>query len=308
MNRDNGDLGQLLRAQDNVITYAQATALMTRATLRHRLDAGRWQRAHRGIFIAHNGPVTTRQRRWVAVFAGGNGRMAPLAGPSALEELGMRGYPATRIHIMIPARRMETDPPPGVVAHRTRHLPATDYRHTFPPCTTPARSVVDAASWAVSTDGARALVAAAFQQRLVTLPAMQDVLSRLPTVRRHRLIGQTALDAAGGFESISELEFLDLCREGWLPTPTGQTAIRDVDGRRRYRDAYFEEFGLHVEIDGGQHLDPAAYWADMQRQNAIWIAGDRVLRFPAWAIRNDRKKVIAQIQDALIERGWRPHR
>ena len=308
MNRDTGDLGQLLRAQDNVITYTQATALMTRATLRHRLDSGRWQRAHRGVFVAHNGPVTTRQRRWVAVFAGGNGRMAPLAGLSALEECGMRGYPATQIHIMIPARRMETDPPRGVVPHRTRHLPPADYRQSFPPCTAPARSVVDAASWATSDHRARALVAAAFQQRLITLPTIQDVLARLPTVRRHELIGQTALDAAGGFESISELEFLDLCRDGRLPIPTGQAALRDAEGRRRYRDAYFEEWLVHVEIDGGQHLDPAAYWADMKRQNATWIAGVRILRFPAWALRNDRKAVIAQIREALMEAGWRPQR
>jgi very-short-patch-repair endonuclease len=82
----------------------------------------------------------------------------------------------------------------------------------------------------------------------------------------------------------------------------------DADGRRRYRDAHFEEWGVHVEIDGGQHTEVAAWWADMRRQNAMAVAGDRVLRFPAWAIRNKPDEVITAVRTALIAAGWRPRR
>jgi very-short-patch-repair endonuclease len=83
-----------------------------------------------------------------------------------------------------------------------------------------------------------------------------------------------------------------------------QHARRDGDGRQRYLDAYFAEWGVHVEIDGGQHTDAAHWWADMRRQNALWIPGDRVLRFPAWAIRNRPNEVITQIRAALTAAGW----
>jgi hypothetical protein len=44
----------------------------------------------------------------------------------------------------------------------------------------------------------------------------------------------------------------------------------------------------------------------MRRQNDIWIAGDRILRFPAWMMRARPEEVAAQLRAALIAAGWRP--
>ncbi len=132
------------------------------------------------------------------------------------------------------------------------------------------------------------------------------MLDRRLRIPRHRLIVEAAADAAGGSESISELDFLRLCKSGKLPVPTRQAVVVDASGRSRYRDVFFEEWRLHVEIDGSQHMDVANWWADMQRQNEMWTPGDRVLRFPAWAIRNDPQRVIRQIRNALLAAGWRP--
>ena len=52
---------------------------------------------------------------------------------------------------------------------------------------------------------------------------------------------------------------------------------------------------MHVEIDGEQHDEPRARWADMKRQNNLWVAGDRVLRFPAWLVRRHPAEVAAQV-------------
>jgi hypothetical protein len=40
-----------------------------------------------------------------------------------------------------------------------------------------------------------------------------------------------------------------------------------------------------VEIDGAHHMDVRRWADDMLRQNQVWIAGDRILRFPAWLVR-----------------------
>jgi hypothetical protein len=170
----------------------------------------------------------------------------------------------------------------------------------------PARSVVDAAQWARGDDEARALVAAAFQQRMVGSAEVLDVLGRMPMARRGVLIARTVADAAGGAHSLAELDFLALSRKAGFPEPKLQRVRRDASGRKRYLDVLYEEYGVHVEIDGGQHMDARRAWADMRRQNDVWIAGERVLRFPAWLVRERPDEVVAQVRAALVAAGWRP--
>jgi hypothetical protein len=49
----------------------------------------------------------------------------------------------------------------------------------------------------------------------------------------------------------------------------------------------------------GAVLDAAAWWADMHRDNELTLSGYRVLRFPAFAVRDHPEEVAAQIADAL---------
>jgi hypothetical protein len=233
------------------------------------------------------------------------GRPALLGGLSALETVGFRGFPTEVVHVLVPARVTPRSPPRGVVAHRTSNLRSADVHRTGdPPGTKPARSLVDAAQWARSDRQARAILAAGFQQRLVREEEMTSVLAGMPRVRRRAVIVEAVSDAAAGAHSVPEMEFRRLCRMGGLPEPKLQTERRDGAGRRRYLDAYFTGYGVHVEIDGALHLDARQWWADMSRQNALWIAGDRVLRFPAWAIRSEPAEVLRQLTTALTAAGW----
>jgi len=299
-----GELAWLLFRQDGVISRRQALRLLSEHRLRHLVASGRWRVVHRGVLLAHNGPVSDEQRQWIAVLAVGS---SYLGGLSALQRFGLRGVRPRRIDVLLPASRRSIRPPAGVVTHRTRSLPRQDRRRVGGPLhTMPARSVVDAAQWAGSDDEARLIVAAAFQQRLVVNAEIDDVLVRMPVVRRRRLIQLTADDARGGSHALAELDLVELCRGGGLPLPSRQVVRTDRRGRRRYLDAFWEEWGLHVEIDGAHHMDVAQWWADMQRQNALWVAGERVLRFPAWLVRERPDEVIAQLRAALIAAGWRP--
>ena len=74
---------------------------------------------------------------------------------------------------------------------------------------------------------------------------------------------------------------------------------RDGDGRRRWLDAYWEEAHLAVEVDGLWHMEATAWWEDMRRGNDLIISGLRVLRFPAFVVRDQPGVVAAQIRDAL---------
>jgi very-short-patch-repair endonuclease len=271
---DLDDLDFLLFRQRNVLSRAQALRHLTAKAVQHRLECGRWEAVHRAVYLTQPGPLAEDQRRWVAALATGG----VLGGLSALAVLGLRGHGSADVHVLLAARR-DRDPPIFVVVHRTRTLPGCDvHRVGAPPCTMPARSLVDAAQWARTADQARAVIAAGFQQRLVAGDEVHDVLARMPSARRRALIAEAAADARGGVHSLPESEFLRLCRSNRLPVPTLQIR-READGRRRYIDAYFERWRVHVEIDGAQHMDVQTWWADMKRQNELWIPGDRVLRF-----------------------------
>lgn len=301
------DLDFLLFRQEEVISRRQALRYMSEKAVRHRLASGRWQLAHRGVYLTHNGPVTEQQRRWVAALAVGHGFVATMGGPTALAILGMRGRRGQQIHVLVSSARQFRRPPPGVVVHRTRHLPPED-RHQAgsPPCTMPARSLIDAAQWARSDEDAIAVIAAGFQQRLVGAVDMEPVLARMTWIKRRSLIVAAAADAAGGAESIAEIDFARLCRRAGLPEPSRQVVRLDSAGRRRYRDVYFDDWRVHVEIDGAQHMEVTSWYADMRQQNEIVISGERLLRFPGWKVRHREPEVAGQTRAALLAAGWRP--
>ncbi|GAA1774636.1 endonuclease domain-containing protein [Luedemannella helvata] len=297
---DADDLAWLLFRQDQVISRRQALSLMSVGALRHLVDSGRWRTVQRGVLVAHTGEVTHAQRCWAAVLGAAAGGDAYLAGVSALRLAGLDGLRDNVVHVLLPAERRHFNPPRGVLVHRTATLPDEDlHRVGSPPATMPARSMVDAAQWAASDNAARTFIAMTFQRRLVTEEEVERVLRRMPTIRRRPVILRAVSEAAGGAHSLIEMEFLALCRRAGLPAPVLQVVKLDASGRRRYVDGWFEEAGVHVEIDGAQHMDVEQWWRDMRRQNDLSAAGERVLRFPSWAIRHDQETVIAHLRAAL---------
>ncbi|MEV6694343.1 hypothetical protein AB0M35_22995 [Micromonospora sp. NPDC051196] len=265
--------------QEQVLSLDQARRHLSPKTIRHRVSSGRWRQVHRAVYVTHNGPIVARQLPWIGVLSAGPA--AVLGGLSAAHAWGLRRYDDGFVHILLPAGRRVRSLPPGVRVHRTTLLPESDILTVGRPRRTrPARSLVDAAQWAPSDEEARSIIAAGFQQRLVAGDDVRQVLDRLPRARRRSLIRQTAADAAGGAHSLSELDFLRLVRRAGLPEPTRQAVRRDATGRRRYLDALFEEWRIHVEIDGGQHLDPATAWQTCAGKTTCGRAGIECSAFP----------------------------
>lgn len=303
---DEDGLSRLLRRQDGVITTRQALGYLSEKAIRHRVRSGRWRRVHRGVLLAQTGWVSETQRLWIAVLATGSDRSALVGGRTALTVRGLRGVRADDIHVLVPrAKRVVV--PAGVTLHRVSYLPPQDCdRSTSPPSTAAGRSVVDAAQWARSDEEARLVIAASFQQRLVRMVDVDRALERMLNARRRALILRTAWDCAGGSESLGELDFLALCRRAGLPLPSRQVQRRDRFGRRRYLDAFFDEWRIVVEIDGAHHMAVEQMWDDAGRQNDLELAGYLVLRYPAFVVRRHPERVIADLRMALIGAGWTP--
>lgn len=161
------------------------------------------------------------------------------------------------------------------------------------------RSILDAASWMRTDNGTRAILAAGVQQRLVRPDALSAAMAHRKRMPRRALISATLRDIAGGAQALSELDFCDLTRRYRLPEPSRQAFRRDEAGRARWLDAYWEQAHVVVEVDGLWHMDAASWWADMRRDNELTAQGFRVLRFPAFAVRDQPEVVAAQIAAAL---------
>ncbi|WP_245674264.1 MULTISPECIES: type IV toxin-antitoxin system AbiEi family antitoxin domain-containing protein [Actinoplanes] len=305
------ELLKLVVHQHGVISWQQARRHLSEKAVLSRVRTGRWRKVHRAVYLAHTGPVSDRERYWIASLGAGNGRPAPVAGLSALILHGFRPPRAGAdeggpIHTVIPHRLVDRNPPPGVVVHRSRLLRQADVCLTVrPPCTMPDRSLLDAAQWALSDVAATALIAAAFQQRLVSAEQMVSLLRCRGRLIRRAVIAAAVADAGGGSESIYEVEFHRLCKAAGLPAPTRQAVRRDRDGRRRYRDVFFDPWLLQVEIDGSQHMTTGSWYADMRSGNAVAISGVRLLRFPGWKVRHRPEEVVAEVRAALLAAGWK---
>ncbi|WP_246278184.1 DUF559 domain-containing protein [Phytohabitans rumicis] len=241
------------------------------------------------------------------------GRGAVLAGLAAAAESGLRGFRAEPIDLLVPEGRTTASarrhlPPgmPGVRVHRTRSLPQEHLQVGRPMRTSTPRSLVDAAGWARGDNEARSIIAAGCQQRIVTPQEIITVVQQLPRARRRALVVETAQYAHGGATALSEIDFVKLCRRHRLPPPDLQEPRKDASGRTRYLDAYWRAWKLHVEVDGAHHMQVRYWEADMSRQNEVWIAGDRILRFSAWQVRHRPKEVADQLRRALMTAGWVP--
>ncbi|MDO3702283.1 DUF559 domain-containing protein [Micromonospora sp. C28SCA-DRY-2] len=311
---DASALRWLLFEQSGMLTWAQATAELSPARVRHLVATGRWQRICRGVLCAvpTDAGFSRDQQWWVAVLAAGPG--AVLAGLTAATAAGLRGtWRHDVVDVLVPHQRRASELPrrlppglPAVWVRRVRHLSDEDRQWGRPDRTGLARSLVDAAQWARSDELAQQILAAGCQQRRVTPAEIGAVLERLPRIRRRRLIAATVRDVAGGAEALSEIDFVRLCRRHRLPPPETQVRRRDADGRVRYLDAYWRRWRLHVEVDGAHHMDVRHWAADLRRQNKVWIEGDRILRFTAIDVRHRPDEVAAQLRAALSAAGWIP--
>lgn len=292
------DVAGLHSLQCGVLTAASAASWVGSAAVRWRLRSGRWQRPCYGIVVTHSGPLTNEQMLWVAVLSAGSG--AALAGLTAARLDGLNGFDDGRIHVAVHATRHVRIRLPGVTVHRARSLSPRDVHPLrLPPRTRVPRSIVDAASWMRSDNGARTVLAAGVQQRLVRADDLAAELARRAWLQRQSLIKATITDITAGAQALSELDFSRLTRRYGLPEPSRQVLRRDSAGRNRWLDAYWEGARLVVEVDGLWHMDAAAWWADMRRDNELTISGLRVLRFPAFVVRDQPAAVAAQIASAL---------
>lgn len=269
------------------------------ARIRAQLEAGRWRRWGHAIAL-HNGPLTREQRWFVARVHGGP--RALLTAFTVAEAFGLEGWRREPVDLLVPlgARRCRTSPV-ALTLHRVRDWDAVQ-RHGPAPVHRVADALLVAAASFPSGRPACGLLAAAVQQRLVTVADLRGCIGRAPRVRHRRLLLAAVEDIAQGSQALSEIDFVRLCRRFGLPPPEQQAPRRERGGRRRFLDATWRRGDgrlVVVEVDGALHLDQRRWWEDQHRQNEIVLSNAIVLRFPSVVVRTQPDVVATQIRRAL---------
>jgi very-short-patch-repair endonuclease len=304
------DLGEL--ADPLARTVLRQEGLVRRSQLREygvlrshiatRIKSGRWQLVAPEVVSTDNGRLDREQLRWLAVLH------APAAAwvghLSALSARGLTGWDRDDTHILTPRGRRPLRLP-GVVVHQSDRVPLEPPDLALGlPLVPAARAALDAACSMPHPRIAAALVIATLQQHIVEPTALAVEIDAAGRVRNKLAIAAAVESYAAGAESHAEVDAAVLVRRAGLPEPRRQVVIagrrRDLvvdlpDGRR-----------LVIEVDGPQHDDPRARWVDAQRDAELIALGYVVLRVPAYAIRADGARIVAQLREIRREAEHRP--
>lgn len=285
--------------QCGVVSRRQLTLLgVTRWQIRAEIRAGRWRAHGRHTVAVHTAGLTREARWWWAVFE--TGGSAVLAGPTALEAGGMRGYDDPINVVVRKSKRHHK--PRGVVVHETRRLLDGDIVETGVPRLRIAVAAVLGALWAGTDRQAALLLVMSVNQRLTTAEQLGEVLARVRRDKRRLLLLAVVADIADGVRSMGELDFARMCCRHGLPEPDRQVVRKGPRGRV-YLDVFWDRWGLVIEIEGVHHDAPENAVPDALRQNSISIRTGTVLRIPVLGLRTDRDAFMGQVEEALRAAG-----
>lgn len=286
--------------QRSVTTWSRLLrAGCTPAYVKAQLAAQRWRRWGYAI-VLHNGPLSAKERWYVARVHGGPGAL--LTAFTAAEAYGLRGWERERVHVLgKPGTRASARSPVPMRLHRVADW-AQVRRHPRGPVHVLPQALLVAAASFDSPRPACGIVAAAVQQRLVTPARVRAALTQASCTRHRSILLHAVDDIAQGAQALSEIDFVRLCRRHGLPPPDQQLVRREPGGRRRYLDATWRRADgrlVVVEVDGAVHLDQRNWWSDQSRQNKLVLADAVVLRYPSVVIRTQPQLVAAEIREAL---------
>lgn len=297
---DDAGLRDLLdRRQDGVISARQLKALgaapheIKRLVRRRDLVA-----VHRGVYVNHNGPLTWKQRAWVAVL---------VHWPAALTRESAMPHPGDKAPIQVAIETTRTvRGVDGIDAHRTADLEDRVQWNKSPPRVLLEHAVIDLASDRLDDPAAAfTVIADACQTRLTTPEAIERTLAARSRVGGRELLGDLLADLRTGACSVLEREWLRLEQVHGLPT--GRRQERVTGGTRTvYRDVTYEAFQLIVELDGRAfHDDAGSYDRDAERDLDAVVDSDQLtVRLTYGQVFRTGCATVRKIGALLAARGW----
>ena len=287
-------IAELAARQHGVVTRTQLMGLgVSRAAVQRRLEAGRLRLLHRGVYLL--GPIVPeRAPEMAAVLAGGPA--AVLSHTSALHLWSLiRGDAPHPVHVTIPGSGRGRRP--GIAFHRV-HFLAEDEHTTVDgiATTTPARTLVDAASMLGSHEIEQALARAEREGliRTAEFVGLPDRYPRRPGMAMLRSLLQQQ-NSPHFTRSEAERRCLELLRAADLPRPHTNVPVGPYE-----LDLFWPDEGVAIEIDGhAYHSSRSRFEGDRLKDNWLRARGIEVIRLTWRQITRDAVATAVQIGQSL---------
>jgi predicted transcriptional regulator of viral defense system len=290
------------RRQAGVISRQQLLdAGLTSQMIATRLERGRWQQLYRGVYAVFSGPPPRATWLWAAVLRAGPG--ATLSHLTAAELHKLIDTPAETIFVTVPSTRRVTTP--GLLIRTSGRISQARQPGREPPRTSVEETVLDLAELALTFDDACGWITSACARRLTTGDRLRAALAARKKMRWREALGDVLAAAGDGIHSVLEYRYLrDVERAHDLPRSAHQVRVV-IDGKVVYRDVYYEEFRLAVELDGRLAHPDEERWRDSQRDNKAGAQGVLTARY-GWRDVYGHPCETAVLQARILRRrGWR---
>lgn len=300
-----------LDAQSGVADRSQALqAGYSRRAMAHRLKSAKWRRVQRGVYATFTGPVHREARLWAALRRAGPGAM--LSHETAAELHGLTDKPSAKIHITVPPNRHPAHyrPIAGVVIHRSaQSLPARLPEWELPR-TRIQDTVLDLVATARTFDEAYSWISRAMSERLVSIDMLREATSTRKRIRWRVWLTEALADVEGGAYFPLERRYArDVERAHGLPQAERQ-ARRSIGGRTHYKDNWYPEYRVCVELDGPTYHQNEQVRQDKRRDNLnLAVDAAQTYRFGPVEVTERACESAAMVAATLRRRGWQgqPH-
>jgi very-short-patch-repair endonuclease len=292
---------RLAAEQDGVVSRQQLLGLgLTVGQARARVDTGRWQRLHPGVYATFNGPVPSRARIWAALLYCGQG--AVVGGDAALWLAGVRSQPPGVIDICVPGRRRVV-PRPGVRVTSRRDIALLARARGGPLRLCVEDAVLDVVGAHEKPEQVIGVVLDVVQRRATTSARLRERLAQRARHRWRALLDDLLEEAADGVQSALERRYYrDVERAHGLPRGVRQRREATAEGGSRYRDVVYEEWGVVVELDGeAAHRQPLR---DRRRDNSAVVGGRWPMRYGWPEVATTACEVAQEMVTVFRRQGW----
>jgi hypothetical protein len=296
-------LRNLARYQSGVVSRSQALrAGLSTDMIKFRIRSGRWQPAHRGVYLTFTGSPGHSAQLWAALLGAGPG--AILSHETAAELQRLSDRPAQTIHVTVPWRRRIVTAS-GVSLHRSKRAGQIALEQSNPPRTAVEETVLDLTQTAVTFDDVCGWVTRAIARDLTDATSLLAAMELRTKLRWRADLRELIAAATGGNHSVLEFRYdRDVERAHGLPEPVRQAPFTGPDGRRGRRDRLYQRYGLVVELDGRVAHPDEEKWRDEARDNAAAVAGQQTLRYDWAQVTRHACATAAQVAKVLRVRGW----
>ncbi len=256
---------------------------------------------YRGVYAVFSGPPPRETWLWAAVLRAGDD--AVLSYQTAAELHGLLDSPAEAIHVTVPSTRRITTP--GIVIHMSGRIDQSRQPNREPPRTSVEETVLDLVQLSRTFDDACGWITRACARRLTTETKLRAVLQLRKKMRWRDELDDVLGAAGSGIHSVLEYRYVrDVERAHGLPRSRHQVRVV-IDGKALYRDVYYEQYELAVELDGRLAHPDDERWRDSQRDNNATARGVQTCRY-GWRDIYAHPCETALLQAQILRRrGWR---